>query len=242
MRFESRELKGYAEPVNANRLVEGEFYFTVQFADERLLVPIITTWVFLGRKLDPDYVEETLYFQDVDSYQEGAHYGSPDTGGARFCVYAENEINACDLPKELDNVIEAKFPGTSVVTPSDLNEDDKHLFQKGHADSCPGLVKLDFYGDGKPTFALALTTKSRAYPSTKLVLAHRVGADWDVVTLDKADGPVPVIWSEKPGEYTGVYKNKIRATGPVIIFCGYSSWAVLYAWVNNKVAQIQLQD
>ena len=93
MRFESRELKGYAEPVNANRLVEGEFYFTVQFADERLLVPIITTWVFLGRKLDPDYVEETLYFQDVDSYQEGARYGSPDTGGARFCVYAENEIN-----------------------------------------------------------------------------------------------------------------------------------------------------
>src|SRR5580704_15499238 len=67
MRFESRELKGYAEPVNANRLVEGEFYFMVQFADERLLVPIITTWIFLGRKLDPDDVEETLYIQNVES-------------------------------------------------------------------------------------------------------------------------------------------------------------------------------
>jgi hypothetical protein len=77
MRFESRELKSYAEPVNANRLVEGEFYFMV----------------FLGRKLDPDDVEETLYFQDVDSYEEGARYGSPDIEGARFSIYAENEIN-----------------------------------------------------------------------------------------------------------------------------------------------------
>jgi hypothetical protein len=150
--------------------------------------------------------------------------------------------SACELPKGLDSVVEAKYPGTNVVTPSDLNEDDKQLFQKGHADSCPGLVKLDFYADGKPAFALALTTKSGAYPSTKLVLARRVGADWNIVTLDKADGPIPVVWSEKPGEYMGVYKEKVRATGPVIIFCGYSSWAVLYAWVDSKVAKIQLRD
>jgi len=88
--------------------------------------------------------------------------------------------NACDLPKDLDSVVKAKYPGTSVVTRSELNEDDKQLYQKGHADSCPGLAKLDFYGDGKPTFALALTTKSGASPSTKLVLAHRVGADEEV--------------------------------------------------------------
>src|ERR1700676_3724768 len=93
--------------------------------------------------------------------------------------------NACDLPTDLDSVVEDKYPGTNVVTRSDLNEDDKQLYQKEHADSCPGLVKVDFYGDGKPTFALALTTKSGAYPSTELVLAHRVGADWNVVTLDK---------------------------------------------------------
>jgi len=150
--------------------------------------------------------------------------------------------DACGLPKDLQSIVEEKYPGTKVASLSDLNEDDKQLFQKGHADSCPGLVKIDFYGDGKPTFALALTTKSEAYPRTKLALAHRVGADWKVATLDKADGPVPVVWSEKPGEYKGVYGNKIRASRPVIIFCGYSSWAVLYAWVNNKVAKIWLQD
>jgi hypothetical protein len=150
--------------------------------------------------------------------------------------------DACDLPRDLQSVVEDKYPGTKVISLPDLSEDDKQLFQKGHADSCPGLVKVDFYGDGKPTFALALTTQSEAYPRTKLVLAHRVGADWKVASLDKADGPVPVVWSENPGEYKGVYGRNIHATRPVIIFCGYSSWAVLYAWVNNKVAKIWLQD
>jgi len=37
---------------------------------------------------------------------------------------------ACDLPKDLQSVIEGKYPGTKIVTLSDLNEDDKQLFQK----------------------------------------------------------------------------------------------------------------
>ena len=155
---------------------------------------------------------------------------------------AQSSNDACDLPKNLQSLVEGKYPGTKIVTLSDLNEDDKQLFQKEHADSCPGLAKVDFYGDGKPTFALAMTTIGKTYPRTKLVLAHRVGSDWKVATLDKADGPVPVVWSDKPGEYKSVYQHKIRVTRPVIVFCGYSSWAVLYAWTNNRIAKLQLQD
>jgi hypothetical protein len=155
---------------------------------------------------------------------------------------AQSPNDACDLPKDLQSVVEGKYPGTKIVTLSDLNEDDKQLFQKEHAGSCPGLVKVDFYGDGKPTFALALTTKSETYLKTKLVLAHQVGTSWKIITLDKADGPVPVIWSDKPGEYKGVYQHKIHATRPVIVFCGYSSWAVLYAWTNNRIAKLWLRD
>ena len=157
-------------------------------------------------------------------------------------VAAQSLNDVCDPPRDLQNVVEGKYPGTKVVSLSDLSEDDKQLFQKEHADSCPGLVKLDFYGDGAPTFALALTTKNQANPRTKLVLAHRVGASWEAAILDNADGPIPVVWSDKPGEYTGVYQRKIRATRSVIVFCGYSSWAVLYAWTNNKVSKIWLRD
>lgn len=72
--------------------------------------------------------------------------------------------------------------------------------------------------------------------------AHRVESNWEVAILDKADGPIQVVWSDKQGEYKSVYEKKIRATRPVIIFCGYSSWAVLYAWTNNRVAKIWLRD
>jgi len=155
---------------------------------------------------------------------------------------ATSPDGACDLPQDLERIVAGKYPGTRIVSLPDLNEDDRALFQKEHADNCPRLVKVDFYGDGKPTLALALTTNTAPYPRTKLVLAHRAGPNWEVSTLGKADGPIPVVWSEKPGEYKGVYQHKIRATRPVIVFCGYSSWAVLYAWTNNKVAKIWLRD
>jgi len=152
-------------------------------------------------------------------------------------------ISACELPKDLQSVVERKYPGRTIVSLSDLRDDDKELFQKERGDSCPGLVKVDFYGDGKPTLALALATKSVGKGKTELVVAHEVGTDWKTITLETTDGPTPVLWSEKPGEYNDVYgEKKIRATRPVIVFCGYSSWAILYAWSNNRVAKIWLRD
>jgi hypothetical protein len=140
-------------------------------------------------------------------------------------------------------VVESEFPGRTLVSFSDLGDDDKALFQKEHGDSCPGLVKVDFYGDGKPTLALALTSRSVAKGKTELVVARQVGGIWKTATLETTDGPVPVVWSEKPGEYTDVYgEKKIRATRPVVVFCRYYAWAVLYAWTNNRVAKIWLAD
>lgn len=155
---------------------------------------------------------------------------------------AQQSNDSCDLLKDLQQEIARKYPGPALVSLADLGEDNRALFQKGHAEACPGLVKLDFYGDGKPTFALALLTKSETNWKTQLVLAHQVGAVWKTNTLDTTNGPAPVVWSEKPGEYKGVYGNKIHATRPVIIFCGYSSWAVLYAWMNDRIAKIWLRD
>ena len=152
-------------------------------------------------------------------------------------------ISACELPKDLQSVVERKYPGRTIVSLSDLRDDDKELFQKEHGDSCPGLVKVDFYGDGKPTLALALTTKSVAKGKTELVVAHQVGAIWKTATLETTDGPTPVVWSEMPGEYKDVYaERKIRATRSVVVFCSYYAWTILYAWTNNKVAKIWLAD
>jgi hypothetical protein len=54
-----------------------------------------------------------------------------------------------------------KHSGAKLVRLSDLS-DDLGLFQKDHGNACPGLVNVDFYGDGKPTLALVLIAKDGA--------------------------------------------------------------------------------
>lgn len=151
--------------------------------------------------------------------------------------------DACALPKDLQREVASKYPGKKVVTLADLQDDDKGFFQKDHNDSCPGLVKVDFYGDGKPTLALALIGNSEGKDSSVLVVAHQIDVAWNISTLGTGGPNAPVVWSQPSGKYQDVYGNKsIRATRPVIVFCQYESWAVLYAWSGHGVAKIWLSD
>jgi hypothetical protein len=94
MRFEERELKPYAEPVSAGALREGEVYFSAQFADEGMIIPIMETWVFVGRNLDPEDADgDRLYFQDVESYGQGIRYNSAESDNATFQTSSERSIN-----------------------------------------------------------------------------------------------------------------------------------------------------
>lgn len=149
----------------------------------------------------------------------------------------------CNLPQTLQREVVNKFPGARLVTLHDLAHDDKGLFQKDHGSGCPGLVSVDFYGDGKPTFALVLIANGRATESAKLVVAHELGLKWKTVLIDTAESSSPVVWSQGPGQYEDIYgEKKIRATRPVIVFCEYEAWAIVYAWTGSKVDKIWLRD
>ena len=107
------------------------------------------------------------------------------------------------------------------------------------------LATVDFYGDGRPTLAVALLIKNeqREKYKTKLVLARQATTGWETALLGATGGPVPVIWSEGPGVYKDVYGTKeIHASHAVIVFCGYESWAIVYAWMNNKVDKVWIRD
>lgn len=150
---------------------------------------------------------------------------------------------ACDLPPDLPREITTKYPGKKVVTLSDLQEDDRGFFQADHGNSCPGLVKVDFYGDAKPTLALVLTTKGGASQNAELVVAHQIDATWEITLLATGGSTVPVVWSLPPGKYTDVYgKKTIRATRPVIVFFKYEAWGILYAWTGKAVNKIWVAD
>lgn len=62
--------------------------------------------------------------------------------------------------------------------------------------------------------------------------------------MDATDAsPVPVVWTEKPGKYDDVYGQKtLNADRPVVVLCGYESWAILYAWTGSKVERIWISD
>ena len=93
MYFEGRELKEYAEPVSASDLREGEVYFAINYVDDDMLIPVMETVVFIGRNLEPGDVGQ-VYFQDVQSYQEGIRYGwDKDDEWAKFKAGSENEVN-----------------------------------------------------------------------------------------------------------------------------------------------------
>ncbi|HUI39132.1 MAG TPA: hypothetical protein VLY22_00755 [Candidatus Nitrosotalea sp.] len=149
----------------------------------------------------------------------------------------------CVLPDALQREIARQYPGAKVVELSDLEAEDRTLFEGDHGKACPGLVKVDFYGDRKPTLALVLIGKTAAPNDAELVIARQTDGKWKATLLETAKSSLPVVWSDSPGTYTDVYGNKkIRARRPVIVFCGYGSWAILYAWTSNKVEKIWLAD
>jgi hypothetical protein len=152
--------------------------------------------------------------------------------------------NACDLPQDLKREIAAKFPHSRLVSLSDLDDDDRVFFQKDHGNACPGLVKVDFYGDGKPTLALVLLTSDRVKNRANLIVAHQLGKRWTMRILGTADAvPAPVVWSQTPGGYRDVHGGKeIRAARPVVIFNRYEAWAILYYWTGNSLRKIWLMD
>lgn len=150
----------------------------------------------------------------------------------------------CAFPPGLHDEISMKYPGARVVTSGDLDKYHRKLFKKDHGARCPGRVKVDFYGDGKPTWAVVLMSGEGSKQKAKLVVAHQLAEDWELRLLETTDtAPVPVVWRQEPGEYHGMSEPKtIRAGNPVIVLCGYESWAILYAWTGSEVQKTWISD
>lgn len=71
-----------------------------------MLVPVMETWVFVGRNLDPEIQGERLYFQDVESYREGVRYRSATEDGAKFQVPEPQNIKHCfDSERALEGLM-----------------------------------------------------------------------------------------------------------------------------------------
>jgi hypothetical protein len=158
-------------------------------------------------------------------------------------VTAASPNDRCAPPAGLRDEISKKYPGTRVVSLADLSQFRRKLFQKAHGNRCPGLVKVNFYGDGKPTYALVVISGENPKRKAELVVARQVDEGWETRSLDTTDG-TPVVWRAGPGKYEGLYygEKTIRARWPVIVFCGLESWEVVFAWTGKEVEKVQTSD
>lgn len=161
---------------------------------------------------------------------------------ANRAVLAAPAKDSCDLPPGLREELSKKYTDMRPVTLADLDKYDRKLFQKDHGTRCPGLATVNFYGDGKPTWAVVLIAGENPKRKAELVVARQSADGWDIRSLDTTDG-TPVVWQEGPGKYDDLYgKKTIRATRPVIVFCGLESWAVVFAWTGKEVERVQTSD
>jgi hypothetical protein len=148
----------------------------------------------------------------------------------------------CLLPPLLRNEIQRKYSDTHIVTLADLDDYRQRLFRKDHGSACPGVAKVDFYGDRKPTLAIVLTSGRNPSRKAQLVVAHQLKDTWEIRLLETTDG-TPVVWREGSGKYEGMSEpNTMRAKNPVIVFCGLESWALVYAWNGKEVEKLQVSD
>lgn len=152
--------------------------------------------------------------------------------------------DGCALPSSLREQIASRYPNSHVVSGADLGDGDEKQFQQEHGSECPGLASVNFYGDGKPTLAVVLFDDAGRATNAQLVLAHELQRGWELRSLERnISGPVPVVWGERPGKYDDVYGEKtVAAVSPVIVLCSYDSWAILYAWVGNRVEKVWIRD
>ena len=148
----------------------------------------------------------------------------------------------CSLPQDLKEVIARKYPAERLAHLADLDEYDQKLFRKDHGDRCPGLVRVNFYGDKEPALAMVLISGENPKRKAELIVARNRGNSWEPQSLETTDN-TPVVWSQKPGKYGGIWDTKpIVAGHPVIVFCGYESWAIVYAWTDNGIVKTWISD
>ncbi len=106
----------------------------------------------------------------------------------------------------------------------------------------PRPVKVNFYGDGKPTWAVVLISGENPKRKAELVIARQIDQGWEIRSFGTTDG-TPVVWRERPGKYEDLYEKKtIRAKWPVIVFCDLESWEVVLAWTGKEVEKVQTSD
>ncbi|NII71480.1 hypothetical protein FHW84_000036 [Dyella sp. SG562] len=104
--FDKREIPPYGQFVSNDKLVIGETYFHVTYVDQDMLIPTVSSLVYIGRNLGNNEVNR-LYFQDVDSYFDGLRITdeNPDPNSMRLESFPEDSPSVFEFDYALESLM-----------------------------------------------------------------------------------------------------------------------------------------
>ena len=158
-------------------------------------------------------------------YLFGGFQSSADAAPRRHCSET--------IPTAVKKLIHERYPEFHIRT----KKDSTH--------GCPGIVKVDFYGDGRAVYAVVIQ-KARdergILQDGKLLLASKEGKGWKVEILDD-EGDAGSLWHAPANEFVDMYGGRtVSAKGDIIVYFGYESWERAYGWTGEKIEWVQLSD
>jgi hypothetical protein len=129
----------------------------------------------------------------------------------------------------------------SVVTLSDLPEDDQALWKKAHGDSCPGMVAVDLDGTGRRSFALALLQRVNGKNVEQLVMLTGAASN---VLVEPTDVISPfVVWRANPGRFPNLLTGAdVHIPHESIVYEKIEATSTLFYRSHGKIRSLLASD
>lgn len=113
--FEGRHLVEHAEPTSSTRnLVVGQVYFSLNYLDSQMTIPLLEPVVFVGVDLEQND-QNQAYFQDADSYSQGVRHQSQNTEAPAtfYCGPADAINHIFDFEHALEELMRCAIRRTA---------------------------------------------------------------------------------------------------------------------------------
>lgn len=147
------------------------------------------------------------------------------------------------LPKSVENLMRKTFRQWEIVSEKLLGGLPPD-YRKERPTGCPGVLRLDLYGDGRPVFAILIMREIQNGWQTKLLLAEQEShKKWKLQTIWEANDVDGVLLPVPPGEDSDIWRDvTIRGTGEGILYIKYEAYAIVFRWTGQSIEHVYVMD
>lgn len=168
---------------------------------------------------------------------------------ARLCLVAlvlqaTSAWAACEkLPAPVTQYLQAN-PQWRLVDMKDLDAEDQGLWRKHRGDLCPGFATANLDASRRPSYALALRSKTPGDAANKAIVLQAEAAGHSAKPLAPADnGRARVIWRAGPDVFKDFYSGaQTRVAHDVFIYERIGSNSRVYYLSNGNFRNILVSD